>query len=75
MRGEAMSRVVTKLKEKNIDLANYSVLEFFAREGDWQTLAYFPHVKSLTAWEIDPAFEDRLRQNLNGAEVEIGDSH
>lgn len=74
MRGEAMAKVVRKLLDRGINLNEYSALEFFAREGDWQTLAYFPHVKKLHAWEIDPQFEPLLKKNLSGAEVEIGNS-
>jgi len=49
-------------------------LEIFAREGDWQTQAYADKVKSLEAWEINPAFESALRKNLPGAKILITDS-
>ena len=55
-------------------LEDYRALEFFARTGEWQTIAYAGSVKRLTAWEIDSGFEAELRRNLPRAEVIIGNS-
>lgn len=52
----------------------FRALELFAREGNWHTLDYLKYVRSLDAWEIDPAYEANLRKNLPSAEVRITDS-
>ncbi|NUM87645.1 MAG: hypothetical protein HUU37_00435 [Bdellovibrionales bacterium] len=74
MRGTAMRRVCTRLAQEGESLAQFRALEFFAREGDWQTIVYFPKVGSLDAWEIDPAFRSAMEQNLPGAKIRIGNS-
>lgn len=74
MRGEAMKRICCKLEDKGYNLSTINALEFFAREGDWQTIVYAGKVKTLCAWEIDPKFENMLKKNLPKAEIEIGDS-
>ena len=55
-------------------LLHYQALELFAREGDWHARDYMKYVKSLDAWEIDPAFEKKLRDNLPNAEIKITDT-
>lgn len=75
MRGEAMKRVCDRLEQIGEPLGEYRALEFFAREGDWQTTVYASRVKSLFAWEITPDFEKDLRRNLPRAEISIGDSY
>jgi len=74
MRDLAMKNICSKLMLIGIDLSKFSALEFFAREGDWQTTAYANKVKSLEAWEIDPKYEEALRKNLPEAIIRIGDS-
>ncbi|NUM88091.1 MAG: hypothetical protein HUU37_02700 [Bdellovibrionales bacterium] len=74
MRGEAMKRVCARLQQMGEDLSSFCALEFFAREGDWQTAVYFPKVRSLDVWEIDPAFRPALERNLPGARITIGNS-
>lgn len=69
-----MGRICEKLKKTTYQLGNMTALEFFAREGDWQTIVYADKVKALYAWEIDQKFEKALRKNLSNAEVTIGDS-
>ena len=50
-------------------------LDFFAREGDWQTKYYAKKVKHIHAWEINPSFAKQLRKNLfEYGDVVIGDS-
>ncbi len=74
MRGQAMMRVCEKLCEKGVELSKLRALEFFAREGNWQTTAYADKVKELHAWEIKKTFEETLKANLPGAKVRIGNS-
>lgn len=69
-----MRRVCEELERRGFDLSGARALEFFAREGDWQTTAYAGRVASLEAWEVDAAREARLRTNLPRATVRIVDS-
>jgi len=69
-----MKRVCARLKSMGFDLSKRSGLEFFAREGDWQTVSYAEEIARLDAWEIDPKFEETLRANLPQAQIRIGDS-
>lgn len=75
MRGEAMRCICERLRARGVDLDQFHALEFYAREGDWQTAAYAPLVKSIEAWEIDPSFEERLRKNLPMATIRVGNSY
>ena len=70
-----MRRVVEELESRGVDLTGRVALEFFAREGDWQTVSYASKVAELHAWEIDPVHEVALRANLPGAHVRIGDAY
>jgi len=72
---EPMRRVVLRLRSAGEDLARMRALEFFAREGNWQTISYAAEVAGLDAWEITPAYESALRHNLPNARVRIGDSY
>lgn len=74
--GVAVQNVLQKLKEEhNYSLEEKTALDFFARDGSWQTTYYADRVKKLHAWEIDASFEESLRQNLPPtSEVVIGDS-
>lgn len=69
-----MRRVCEELERRGFDLSRARALEFFARAGDWQALAYADRVASLEAWEIDARYEARLRTNLPRATVRIVDS-
>jgi len=69
-----MIRVCARLKSMGFDLSKRRGLEFFAREGDWQTISYAGEIARLDAWEIDPKFEQTLRANLPKAQIRIGDS-
>jgi hypothetical protein len=75
MRGKAMLKICKKLTKKGIDLKKFVALEFFAREGDWQTQSFANKVKELHAWEIDPIFESALKKNLPHACIRIGNSY
>jgi hypothetical protein len=74
MKSQAMFRICKRLKDNRINLGIFKALEFFAREGDWQTQDYANEVKELHAWEIDSVYELRLRANLPKAFVRIGNS-
>ena len=52
-----------------------TVLDFFAREGDWQTSYIADRVKKIYAWEVNPEFKKNLVKNLpSDADIQIGDS-
>lgn len=70
-----MRGVCQLLQDKDIDLRSLNALEFFAGEGDWQTVSYARKIKSLDAWEINPELESALRRNLPNAKIRIGDSY
>ena len=70
-----MLRVCQRLRQRGLDLSRLYALEFFAREGDWQTVSYASQVAVLEAWEINPACEPALRRNLPQAQIRIGDSY
>lgn len=55
-------------------LKGCSALEAFAYTGAWQTRAFRKYPAYLEAWEIDPACETKLRQNLPGATIRITNS-
>jgi hypothetical protein len=75
MKGEAMQRICCRLEDNGIAMSRLRALEFFAREGDWQTVSYAGRVASVEAWEIDHSFEAGLRRNLPHAKVRIVDSY
>jgi len=69
-----MGRIISVLKGKGVNFSKIDALEFFARDGSWQTIRYSNKVKSLTAWEIDHQYESELRKNLPNAIIEIENS-
>lgn len=75
MRGEAMVQICTRLKAEGVDMGKLSALEFFAREGDWQTVVYAREVGSIEVWEISPEFLPGLQRNLPEATKRIVDSY
>jgi hypothetical protein len=75
MRGEAMTRICAHLKSQGINMRSLRALDFFAREGDWQTAVYAKEVGSLEAWEINPDFLPGLQRNLPDATLRIVDSY
>ncbi len=57
-------------------LGDKVALDFFAREGDWQTAYIAQRVQQIHAWEVNPNFEEKLKMNLPPtAAIQIGDSH
>lgn len=75
MRGEAMARICVRLKSEGVDMRQLSALDFFAREGDWQTVVYAREAGAIEAWEISPECLPGLQRNLPGAVVRIVDSY
>lgn len=75
MRGQAMAKICERLKTEGVEMQDFSALDLFAREGDWQTVVYAKKVKSLEAWEINPEFLPGLQRNLPGATLRIVDSY
>ena len=56
------------------NLDKKSVLDVFAREGDWNSYLIYNRCKKMECWEIDPAFENKLKENLPNAKIKILDS-
>lgn len=75
MFGEAMAKICERVKSQGVDMRILSALDFFAREGDWQTIVYAQEVGLIEAWEICPEFLPGLRRNLPGATVRIVNSY
>lgn len=69
-----MQKVLEKLKSRGIPLDEMTGLEFFAREGDWQTIYLYEKIRELHAWELESKYEEKLRANLPNAKVLIGNS-
>ena len=74
MRGQAMLKICKKLLNKGLNLESFTALEFFAREGDWQTKSFSKFIKNLHAWEVNPIFKEKLSLNHPNAIIRIGDS-
>jgi len=75
MKATAIKKICTKLENLDVNLANYIALDFFAREGNWQTQYYANQVAKIYAWEVNPEYEQNLKNNLpHTATVTIGDS-
>ena len=72
-----MRRICERLQDDlGLDLSSMTALEFFARDGSWQTAVFANLVKEVHAWEIDSRFEKDLIANLpENSKVRIGDSY
>ena len=75
MRGEAMGRICKRLAAEGLDFSRLNGLDFFAREGDWQTVVYASRLATLEAWEINPEFLPGLKRNLPDATIRIVNSY
>lgn len=75
MRGEAMAKICERIKSEGVDMRRLSALDFFAREGNWQTVVYAREVGAIEAWEISSEFLPGLKRNLPEATVRIVDSY
>jgi hypothetical protein len=76
VRNQAIKKICTVLESDNLfDLEGSLALDFFAREGDWQTKYIAEKVHQIHAWEVNPLFEKELRKNLpQGSQIVIGNS-
>ena len=70
-----MIRIIDKLRKLNFPVTEYIALEFFARDGSWQTKSYGKEMNELYLWEIDKKYEHALKKNFPEAKVSIGDSY
>jgi hypothetical protein len=75
MRGQAMMKLCLRLKNNDINLKSFSALEFFGREGDWQTAVFAKEVGKIEVWEINPEFLPGLKRNLPSANLRIVNSY
>ena len=74
MKSDAIKKVFKKLKKKNIKFYNWTALEFFARDGSWQTIDYSGLVKFIIGWEIDQKYKKDFIKNIKNSSFYIGDS-
>jgi len=70
-----MNHICQRILLEGVDMKSLDALEFYAREGDWQTVVYANKVKSLEAWEINPQYLPALRSNIPHARIRICDSY
>jgi len=63
-----------KILNRAGDISKYSVLDIFAREGDWQSYRLVGRVKSIEAWEIEEMYIPKLKLNLPEAKILCHDS-
>ena len=76
MKDTAIKQICSMLIDRyHINLSDKVALDFFAREGDWQTQYYADKVKKVHAWEINPKHEQALKRNLpENTDITIGNS-
>jgi hypothetical protein len=60
---------------KHQSISKLSVLELFARTGEWHTIEYSTRVKNLELWEIDASLESILAKRFPKATICIGDTY
>jgi hypothetical protein len=70
----AMECVISRLKEKEINLNTLHALEVFGGNGESVEKYYVNLVKELDVWEINESFEVQLKNNLPKANIKIVDS-
>jgi hypothetical protein len=76
MRDVAIKKIIKELQDRGVDFSSIKALDFFAREGDWQTSSYASLVDQIHAWEIESNYESALKKNLpKTAKIKIGDSY
>ena len=52
MKTDAIRKIFLKFKKKKLDIKNWNVLEFFARDGSWHTNDYNKYVKNFNIFGI-----------------------
>lgn len=71
---DATLELIDKLEIRGVRFNEFSALEMFGRGGDWHTKNFANRIKNLEVWEIDPKWENQLRENLPNAKIRIIDS-
>ena len=71
---EATNELINKLENKGIDFSKLNAIELFGRDGTWQTKKFAEKVKDIEIWEINPKWENKLKENIPNAVVKIRDS-
>lgn len=66
--------IIKELSARQVNIKKLDALEVFGRDGNWVTIYYADKVRSLEVWEIDPQYENKLRQNFPRADIVITDS-
>jgi 16S rRNA G966 N2-methylase RsmD len=75
MRDIAIRKICHRLENLGVNISNFKGLDFFAREGDWQTSYYAKKINKIHAWEVDKRFLENLKSNLpKNSDIVIGDS-
>tara|TARA_R110002020_G_scaffold78557_2_gene197471 strand:- start:2330 stop:2956 length:627 start_codon:yes stop_codon:yes gene_type:complete len=76
IRSVGMRNICKKItSDLDIDMSKMTALDFFAREGDWQTSTLSDYVLELEAWEVKEKHREKLIQNLpDNSIIRIGDS-
>ena len=69
-----MNRVIGKIENRWMPVANLDAIELFGFDGSFHTKDYFEKIKSLEVWEIDPECYKPLRKNVPGAKIKIVDT-
>jgi len=77
VRDHAIKKICWRLTASHgVSLGKMTALDFFAREGDWQTQYIAERVNKMYAWEVNEEFEPNLRLNLpDNSVIQMGDSH
>ena len=56
------------------NVSTYSVLDVFAREGDWESNILASKCKTFEGWDINPIFVNKLRENIPTCNAHCRDS-
>lgn len=70
-----MQKILRRLRDKGIVLEDLKALEMFGYTGNFHTQDYAPYVAELDVWEIKPALENQLKNNLPMANIKITDTY
>lgn len=66
----ALEEVISCIENLN----EKSVLDIFARQGDWNSHIIYSQCLKMECWEIDEKFREKLKSNLPKCEIKIMDS-
>ena len=74
-RNQGLIKIISHFEKSGYDFSNKRAVDFFAREGDWQTSILADKVCEITAFEIEEKYLNSLKKNLpNNAIIRIKDS-